>query len=149
MITTRNLPNSYIPYNTLVVCSNTLTGGVHLVKVDDILPVVVGKGDKPKIWLQALTDSKTKIFMMVVEASISSHPAVKVYEDFDTLKITISGTLVLSVKATGDDSAEIDTLDMRPLGLNLYGTKNELMVGGNTFSGNSMSGGGTFIGFSI
>lgn len=149
MITTRNLPKSYTPYNTLVVCSNTLTGGGHFVAVGDILPVVVGKGDKPKIWLQALTDPKTKEFMTLVEASISKHPAVRVYEDDDTLKITVSGTLVLSIKATGEDSAEIDTLDMRSLGLNLYGTKNELMVGSNTFSGNSMSGGGTLIGFGI
>jgi len=149
MITTKNLPKSYTPYNTLVVCSNTLKGGGHFVAVGDILPLVVGKGDKPKIWLQALTDPKTKEFITLVDASISKHPVVRVYEDNDTLKITVSGTLVLSVKATGEDSAEIDTLDMRPLGLSLYGTKNELMVGSNTFSGNSMSGGGTLIGFGI
>lgn len=65
------------------------------------------------------------------------------------MKIRVASTMVLSIKATGEDSAEIDTLDMRPLGLNVYGTKNELMVGTNTFSGNSMSGGGTLIGLGI
>lgn len=149
MITKNNLPKSYIPYNILVVCSNTLTGGGHLVAVGDILPIVIGKGDKPKIWLQALRDPKEKEFITIVESSISKNPAVRVYEDDDTLKINVSGTLVLSIKATGEDSAEIDTLDMRPLGLNLNGAKNELTVGGNTFSGNSMSGGGTLIGFGI
>ena len=149
MITTKNLPKSYTPYNILVVCSNTLTGGGHLVAVGEILPIVVGKGDKPKIWLQALKDPKKKEFITIVEASISKNPSVRVYEDDDTLKINVSGTLVLSIKATGEDRAEIDTLDMRPLGLKLNGTKNELTVGGNTFSGNSMSGGGTLIGFGI
>jgi hypothetical protein len=147
MITIKNLPESYTPYNTLVVCSNTLTGGGNIVAVGDILPLVVGKGDKPKIWLQALADPKTKEFITIVDASISKHPSIKVFEQDDALKIIVSSTVVLSVKATGEDSVEIDNLDMRPLGLNLYGTKTELRVGTNTFSGNSMSGGGTLIGF--
>jgi hypothetical protein len=147
MITKKNVPKSYTPYNTLVVCSNTLTGGGNIVAIGDILPIVVGKGDKPRIWLQTLADPKTKEFITIVDASISKHPSVKVFEQDDVLKIIVSSTVVLSVKATGEDSAEIDNLDMRPLGLNLYGTKSELRVGSSTFSGNSMSGGGTLIGF--
>jgi hypothetical protein len=61
--------------------------------------------------------------------------------------VIIANTVVLSVKAIDENSAEIDNLDMRPLGLNLFGTKSELRVGSNTFSGSSMSGGGTLIGF--
>lgn len=149
MITTKNLPKSYIPYNTLLVCSNTLTGVEHFVTVGEIVPLVVGKGDKPKVWLQALIDQKSKKFILLVDASISKHPAVLVYEDDDTLKINLSGTLVLSVKATGENIAEIDNLDMRPLGINLYGTKNNLMVGDNMFSGSSMIGGKAFINVGI
>jgi len=149
MITIKNLPKSFVAYKTLVVCSNKIIGGGHFLAVGEILPIVVGKGDKPKVWLQALDSPDTKNFVTVVDESISKSPSVQVYENNGILKVIVSGTIVLSVKATGEDSAEVDTLDMRPLGLNLYGTKNTLMVGNNTFSGNSMSGGGTLLGLRI
>ena len=82
-----------------------------------------------------------------VEGSISKHPAVKVYEEIDVLKVSVSGTTVLSVRATADNSAEVDELDLRPLGLNLHGDSSTLMAGTSKFSGNSMSGGGILIGF--
>ncbi len=113
--------------------------------VGDILPIVIGKGDKPRIWLQALADPKTKEFISVVEDSESKHPSVKVLEQDGAIKVILSSAVVLSVKTTGEDGYEIEALDMRPLGLNLHGTTTELMVGSNTFSGNFMSGVGTFI----
>ena len=100
------------------------------------------------IWLQALTKPESKEFVTIVEGSISKNPAVKVYEENDVLKVSVSGTMVLSVKTTSENSAEVDELDLRPLGLNLHGDSFMLMVGDSKFSGNSMSGGGILIGFS-
>ncbi|MBI3546705.1 MAG: hypothetical protein HY081_08980 [Gammaproteobacteria bacterium] len=99
------------------------------------------------IWLQALTKPESKEFVTIVEGSISKHPAVKIYEENNFLKVSVSGTMVLTVRATADDSAKVDELDLRPLGLNLHGDSSTLMVGTSKFSGNSMSGGGILIGF--
>lgn len=147
MITKNNLPKSYIPYDSLIVCSNSLKDGGHIVSIGDVLPIIIGRGEKPMIWLQALTKPESKEFVMIVEGSISKHPAVKVYEENDVLKVSVSGTMVLSVRATAEKSAEVDELDLRPLGLNLHGNSSMLMVGSSLFSGNSMSGGGILIGF--
>ena len=81
MITRNNMPKSYNPINTLKICSNTLYGGGNLVAVGDVLPILIGKGEKPKIWLQALADSKENKFVTIIDESISKHPAVKVYEE--------------------------------------------------------------------
>jgi len=148
MITKNNLPKSYVPYTSLTVCSNSLLGGGHIVSIVDVLPIIIGKGEKPMIWLQALTKPESKEFVTIVEGSISKNPAVKVYEENDVLKVSVSGTMVLSVKATSENSAEVDELDLRPLGLNLHGDSFMLMVGDSRFSGNSMFGGGILIGFS-
>ncbi|MEK6725714.1 MAG: hypothetical protein AABY54_04075 [Deltaproteobacteria bacterium] len=147
MITINNLPKSYIPYDTLVVCSNTLIGGVNVVAIGEVLPLLIGKGDKPRIWLQAIAKPDSSDFVTIVEESISTHPAVKIYEENNVIKVEASGTLVLTVKLTGENSAEVEILDFRPLGLNMHGTKGSLTVGGSTFSQNTMSGGKVFIGF--
>ncbi|MDP2886056.1 MAG: hypothetical protein Q8P51_13670 [Ignavibacteria bacterium] len=148
MITKNSLPKSYVPYGSLIVCSNSLLGGGHIVSIGDVLPIIIGKGEKPMIWLQALTKPESKEFVTIVEGSISQHPAVKIYEENDVLKVSVSGTTVLSVKATAESSADVNELDLRPLGLNLHGDSSTLMVGTSIFSGNSMSGGGILIGFS-
>lgn len=147
MITRENLPKSYSPYETLVVCSNTLSGGGHILAIGDALPILVGKGEKPQIWLQALSNPDKNEFVTIVEASISKHPAVKVLEENGAINIHVGGTNVLSVKVLSDTSAEVFFLDLRPLGINLYGSNSELKVGNSTFSGNSFAGGGTMIGF--
>ena len=147
MITKNSLPKSYVPYDSLTVCSNSLFGGGYIVSIGDVLPIIIGRGDKPMIWLQALTKPEPKEFFMIVEGSISKDAAVKVYEENNVLKVSVSGTIVLSVRATADNSAKVDELDLRPLGLNLHGDSSRLMVGASKFSGNSMSGGGILIGF--
>jgi hypothetical protein len=147
MITKENLPKSYSPYETLVVCSNTLSGGGHILAIGDALPVLVGKGEKPQVWLQALSNPDKNEFVTIVEASISKHPAVKVLEENGAINIHVGGTNVLSVRVLSENSAEVFLLDLRPLGINLYGSNSELKVGNSTFSGNSFAGGGTMIGF--
>lgn len=149
MITKNSLPKNYIPFNTLKVCSNTISGGGNLVAIDEVLPLLIGKGEKPKIWLQALADSKSKTFVTIVEESISKHSSVKVFEESGLLNIIISEELVLSVKMLDQDTVVVEKLDFRPIGLNIHGDSSSLIVGGGTFSGNSMSGGGTLLGLGI
>jgi len=146
MITINSKPNDYTPFEILTVCSNTVKGGGNLVAVGDTLPLLVGKGNIPQIWLLALADTKTNSFIPIVEKSISKHSAVKVYEESGVLNIMISGEIVLSVRKDSESSVSITTLDFRPLGLNMHGNETSLNVGGGTFSGNSMAGGGTLIG---
>ncbi|MDH3504387.1 MAG: hypothetical protein OEZ41_00975 [Nitrospirota bacterium] len=149
MITRNSTPKNYIPFNTLIICSNTLSGGGNLVAVGDVLPLLIGKGEIPKIWLQALADSKKNQFITIVEESISKHPAVKVYEESGSLNVLISEEIVLSVKILNQDTAVVEKLDFRPIGLNMHGDLSSLTAGGGTFSGNSMSGGGTLIGLGL
>lgn len=149
MITRDKLPKSYTPYSTLTVCSNILLGGSNILAIGKVLPILVGKGEKPQVWLQARSDPKNSKFVTIVEASISKHPAVKVFEDNNVLNISVAGTNILSVKASDENSAEILLLDLRPLGLNVYGNESQLQAGGSTFTQNTFSGGGTLIAFRV
>jgi len=147
MITRTTLPSTYKPYQTLTICSNKLIGGGHIGVLGEVLPLLIGKGEGPTIWLQAPTDKGGKCYIPLVTASVASHPAVGVVSSNDSLTVSVGGVPVISVKQLDQDSAVIDFLDLRPVGLNIYGNAAALTAGGTTFSQNTFSGGGTLIAF--
>ena len=145
MITKSNLPDSYHPYGRLTLCSNLLIGGGHLIQIDDILPLLVGKGEIPQIWLQAPTDIARKTFTQLVIASVAAHPAILLNFDSGVLSVSAGGKSMLRVRETGPDEAMVDLLDLRPVGFNIVGDEKCLTAGGVKMSGNTISGGGTFL----
>ncbi|NOT81421.1 MAG: hypothetical protein HOP01_01660 [Gallionella sp.] len=145
MITHKELPQAYKPYQQLKVCSNTLIGGGNLIALGEVLPLLVGSGESPLIWLQAPTDETGKNYISLVAASVASHHAVSVVNDKNGLTVSVGGTPLLLVKQTSAKSAEIKLLDLRPIGLNIYGNETSLTAGGATFSHNTFNGFGTMM----
>lgn len=146
--TSQHLPENYRPYGSLTACSNTIIGGGHLASLGDAIPLIIGKGEKPKIWLQALTNSESKEFQLILEESIPQNPAVRVKETNGTINIFINETQILSVKEASEDSVIIDYLDLSPVGFNIHGSSGALSIGNSVLSGNQMHGRLALIGFS-
>lgn len=147
MITRTTMPKSYKPYQSLTVCGNLIIGGGHLVALGDVLPLLVGSGETPMVWLQAPTDKSGKTYVPLVTASVASHPAVSVVSNKQGLTVSVGGTPVLRVTQADSNSAVIDLLDLRPIGLNIFGNKVSLNAGGATFSKNTFNGVGTLLAF--
>ncbi|RBO82381.1 hypothetical protein [Marinomonas aquiplantarum] len=145
--TRNNLPSSYQPYEKLTICSNSLIGGGHLVELAGALPLIIGYGEKPQVWLQAFSNPEKMEFVSVVENSVSKFPAVEVKEIEGSIIITIQGKQVLKVRNVSNREAVVENMDLRPIGLNLYGDANNMNMPNGSFSGNSMSGGGVLLGF--
>jgi hypothetical protein len=146
IITRTTLPDTYKPYQKLTVCSNVLIGGGHLVVLGDVLPLLVGSGEGPTIWLQIPNDKSGRSYVPLVTASVASHPAV-VVSNKDGLTVSIGGVPVIHVRQVDQDSAVIDLLDLRPVGLNIYGNASSLTAGDTTFSQNTFSGVSTLLAF--
>ncbi len=144
--TRNNLPTSYSPINTLKVCSNTLTGGGHIVEIANVLPLIIGNGEKLQIWLQAVSNSEKMEFVSVVENSVSKFSTVEIKEIDGALIVTIQGVTVLRVVKLSENEANVDLMDLRPIGLNLHGDNTRINLPTGSFSGNSMSGGGVLLG---
>ncbi|AMK78162.1 MULTISPECIES: hypothetical protein [Methylomonas] len=147
MITKQNLPSAYQPYQQLTLCSNHLIGGGYLIQIGGSLPLLIGKGAIPQVWLQAPTDPSGKVFAPLVSASVAAHPAVSVSTDDGALLVYAGGQLVLRVRQTNDQEAEVEALDLRPIGFNIYGDRKSLSAGGMHMSDNTVAGGGTFLAF--
>lgn len=143
MITKTNLPSSYIPYQKLAFCSNVLEGGGNLIEVAGTIPILVGRGDPPLVWLSAKQDAKV---VTIVEASRAKYSSVTAANIFGGTVVMSKGVVLLSARQISEVEAEVTEIDLRPLGLNVYGDKNGLHVGGMEFTGNHFSGGGTMLG---
>lgn len=145
MITTDNTPETYTPYPNLSLCSNSVVGGGNILTLGKVIPLLVGKGEKPLIWLQAPTGKDE--FALIIEASISKHPAVKVLAEDESLSVHLGNKLILHIKSSSPDYAEVDEIDLRPLGINLFGNSRQLEAGGMKLSNNTFRNVGTMISF--
>lgn len=146
MITSEKIPAGYTPYQSINFCSNEIVGGGHIFAMGKVLPLLIGTGPKPKIWLQAIASPNSKQFITIVDASTATHPSVRVTEQGGKVIVIISGKTVLAVEATSTQKAIVSELDLRPIGLNVYGNSSMLHLGGMQLSKNTFSGVGTAFG---
>lgn len=141
-----NIPSEYQQFGKLEICSNRLIGVGAFIKIGEIEPILIGKGLRlPVIWLRARAN---KNWIPVVERSVSLNPQIEVIEDIITKTTTIKVKDIIIIKAQQkDNECYVDKLDLRPLGLNIWGDSNMLKVGNGELKGNTMQGVGAFIGF--
>jgi hypothetical protein len=146
VITRNSLPAGYTAYSDLTICSNRLIGGGHLLAIGEALPLVVGSGTEPMVWLQStLLPVPGGEFGLVVDGSIPRVPGISVSAGPNGLTFVAGGMTLLRIKQLTPQSAVVDMLDLRPLGLNVFGDSNGLNAGTSTFSRNSISGPGAMI----
>ncbi len=140
-------PSGYIPYESVTLCGNTLRAVSVIFQVGESKPFWVGKGpgNHPQIWLLALLSNGK--WIEVVRANIAVRPSVypganiTVIQDAASPRtVVLAGTVILvDAIASGDgNSVEVPSIDLRPLGLNIFGKINEgLSFGGTTFASNN------------
>ncbi len=125
------VPEGYFPFKELIVCSNQFIRGVVPIRIKSKIPFLVGKGDVPIIWLNAPSAKDGNNWKEVVVKNESLNKKIEVMISKDTVSIATNDKTftVIKVNKLSYDLAEIIDLDLRPLGLNIYGDKNGLYIG--------------------
>jgi hypothetical protein len=138
---TRNdikLPEGYIPFEELTICSNQLINGKVPFQFKDNIPFLVGKGLLPQVWLFAPVTPDGKTWKEIVDSnkSMSDKIAIVLSAETNSVTITVASQTLIHVTKQSEQKAEITSLDLRPLGLNIYGDTNGLHIGTNLLSHN-------------
>lgn len=135
-------PEEYEPFEKLEICSNTLIGGGIPLVVDDVVPLLVGRGDVPRIWLSAPDHPTNREWKDLVTNNTVDNEAylLVIDESNDEVRVTLSETPILRVRKHSDQHAAITQLDLRPLGLDIHGTEAGLHVTGNLISTSTFEG---------
>jgi hypothetical protein len=147
MITKANLPIGYVAYQRLTVCSNKILDGGFLLSIGEALPVVIGAGPQPQVWIQAPANPSASEFITIVEKSVAKHPLVRVVTRANGLSILVAATTLMEIESDGDGAAIVTKLDLRPMGIDVRGDYDELIAGGMHFKTSTFAGGGTVIGY--
>lgn len=138
-----NPPKDYIPFKELILCSNKFIDGLIPISVDGNIPLLIGKGDLPLIWLATQVKVGLKWKYIVVEnVSLSRHIEIIISKQNRTVFIDFKKDnerriRILNVTQESDDKAVVNELDLRPIGLNIHGNDKEMLIGTNTLSKNT------------
>jgi hypothetical protein len=145
------ISKDYVPFGGIDLCSNKITGPANIITIGNVKPILIGQGKNwPLVWLKAILSPAKKEFIDIVEASESRHRNAVIITDapIDGVTILYGSTLVLRVQKKSKDQAIVDKLDLRPLGINIFGDSQSLTMGGRVLQRNSFEGVGTIFAFS-
>lgn len=135
-----SLPKNYVPYDELHLCGNTLINVKVPFLIGESPLLLIGKNTIPLIWLSAQTSPGSHEWKYIVEENRSLNPAVyvDVQDEKRTVYVKVSNIVIVKVATQSATKAVIEVLDMRPIGLNVYGDSSGLSIATNKFTGNSM-----------
>lgn len=131
------VPKNYKPMHKLILCGNTLIDVNIPFEVDGGIPLLIGANGEPQIWLNARPPSPGMPWVPVIRQNRSMHKAAQIQGvGSDTVIVEIQGTKVLVLQKRQPDTFEVTELDLRPVGLNIYGDRSKLMIGTNQLVSN-------------
>lgn len=134
------LPAGYLPYETLVLCSNRLSVQVPLMLKDLGAPLLIGKGDNPRVWVAVTSNVPTRQYFYIVQDNSPLSPQVQVKSENGTTTVTTGDIVLCKVSQTGEREAVVSELDLRPVGLAIHGNSDALWIGKSRMSQNQFMG---------
>ena len=130
-----NLPKEYEPYKELEFLSNKAINFRLLIKAGGFSPILIGRGDNPLIWLAQRHPDDPEKWGYLVYANKSFHPKINVKVVGKKVEITVEKTTLVSLEEISPTKAKLSRLDLRPIGLNIYGDESKMLIGTNTLTG--------------
>jgi hypothetical protein len=125
------LPEAYVPFPELRVCSNLMKSGTAPFVFGENIPLLLGKNVYPRVWISVPTDAAASTWADLLVGGTSWHEEMKLFlsEDQRELSIQFRRVPILEVKIVSEDSAEIPFIDFRTIGLNIVGDREGLNIG--------------------
>lgn len=131
-----SLPMQYTPFKEVYVGSNHLTGVQVLFEIRSFVPLLVGAGEVPRIWLSIPADKGGDEWRPLIEDNESLHPKVVVKMGQDSVEVNTPDGVVLEVRRESGVVARVVRIDLRPFGINIYGDEKSLTVMNSVLSRN-------------
>ncbi len=131
-----SLPSQYEPFKEIDIGTNRLIDGKLLFAIKDNVPLLIGHGRVPRIWLYIPADPEGQTWQPIVRDNKSLHPKVKVAVKGNNVIVDTPDGVVVKVEKKSEELATVVAINLRPFGINIVGNMNSLTVMNNTLSGN-------------
>jgi|JI102314A2RNA_FD_contig_31_2632154_length_588_multi_2_in_0_out_0_2 hypothetical protein len=129
-------PAQYEPYQRVRIGSNILENVRALVSIGNKIPLLVGNGATPRVWLSIPADKSGSRWYPLVKDNFSTNPDVKVEVSPKKVIVRTPSGSILSAICGKEGALWVQKLDLRPFGLNIFADENSLQVMGSKLSKN-------------
>jgi hypothetical protein len=145
-----NLPLNYTPYKELILCGNTLRDVRVPIMVNQFPVFLLGSNQnsqKLMVWLAAPLNKDATQWRFVVEGGENTSPQILLVPEHSAhiLKVYVGSTLILDAEQMTPDKAIVRILDLRPIGLSIFGDQTTLHVASQTLTHNTFVNSNTMI----
>lgn len=137
-------------YEKLTICSNLLINTVHIFQNQTgWRPLVIRKGKIPRVWLSAMVKGNDNLHTVIdlINDSEPSNDEFSIEKSKYGFQIKYQSKVLVKAGNHDNSSLEIIEIDLRPIGLNIFGDHKSLSLGGNTMSQNTSKNGSVMFGF--
>ena|SRR5690606_10543416 len=141
-----SLPSSYKAPKKLTIGTNMLESVNLLISFNSFTPILIGDGDKPRVWINIPTNREGSDWYPLVKDNFSTNEKVIVLESNNSVKITTPDGVVLECYKMPDGSVDVKQLNLKPFGLNVVADKDQLTIMNQTFKRSGFKNVGTMIG---
>jgi len=132
-----SLPSQYKPFREIDIGTNQLVDGEILFAIDDNVPLLIGHGNVPRIWLSIPADPKGQTWQLLVRDNKSLHPKVKVNVKGNAVFVDTPDGVVVQVEKISEELAKVVSINLRPFGIDIIGNESSLTVMNSNLSCNT------------
>ncbi|GHB00517.1 hypothetical protein ACFFLG_02330 [Shewanella indica] len=140
------LPSGYKAPQKIVLGTNTLENVNLLLSFNGFVPILIGDGKKPRVWINIPTNREGSEWYPLVKDNFSTNDKVVVLESKKSIKITTPDGIILECYKLDDGIIDVKLLNLKPFGLNVVADDKRLMVMNQTFTSSIFKNIGTMIG---
>ena len=126
----------------LIIGTNVFEEFNNIFEIGDNLPLIIGEGDVPIVSINIPLNGN---WIPIIDKNKSNSPGVgvKINHKQSSINIFTQNITILNAQVIAENTIEIFSLDLRPLGLNIFKTDDTLNIGGMKFTGNTFKNVGT------
>lgn len=128
------IPKAFKPYPQIKFCNNIFINMLTLLDDNGFYPLLIGKDKIPRIWIYVKNNIGETIALIKDNIAISPILKVNIYSTERKITITTIDKLKLLDIYYEEDIPEVTYIDLKTLGYNIVGNRNELTVGNTVLS---------------
>lgn len=141
-----SLPTGYKQPDRLIIASNKLNNVKAILEVNGFLPVLIGDGDRPRVWLYIPANKEGTEWYPLIKDNFSTNPKVLVMESENSVTVATPHGNVLECTKEKDGLINVRKLDLRPFGLDFVAEGESIKFMGSTFANNTFTNVGVMFG---
>ncbi|WP_156921036.1 hypothetical protein [Fundidesulfovibrio putealis] len=130
-----HVPDGYTPFGTIELCGNTIINGEILFLINTFIPLLIGTGKQPRIWLSGYAKNNAYPIQYIVDSKSQAN-FVHIKRNANKTKVKIESNNIITIIKTSADKITIPHIDLRPIGINIHGDTTELKVSNGTLRKN-------------